>query len=150
MIPAYKYNILYVDDHSLMLSLFYTRRHKSNLVSVLFSVGMNGIRWIRADFVHRIPLFSGAGGQHTAWLLESHGNELLSGRTLNTHGGRSPRKLLKHLINIEQRAMRVIYSMTEEQGFPRHEAEAFALTAVMRKLIVLANRLLADPEFEVS
>ena len=63
-------------------------------------------------------------GKRLEW-LEEYAPEML-GEYL-----RSPRKLLKHLDRIEQRAMGAIYSMTEERGLPRYEAEAIALTEIV-------------------
>jgi hypothetical protein len=57
--------------------------------------------------------------------LEAYAPELLSDYL------KSPRELWQHLYDIEQRAMGAVYSMMEERGLPRYEAEAIALTDIV-------------------
>ena len=63
-------------------------------------------------------------GKRLEW-LEDNAPELLEDHL------RSPRKLKKHLDKTVLRAWSAIYSMMEERGLPRYEAEAIALTDIV-------------------
>ena len=70
------------------------------------------------------PLDDPMWGKRLEW-LEDNAPELLEDHL------RSPRKLKKHLDKTVLRAWSAIYSMMEERGLPRYEAEAIALTDIV-------------------